>query len=113
MPHSTYMKNQELGAITTFYASAHTATPNDSGSNEVSGGSYVRVSATFAAASGGSRASTNAPVINIPAGTTVTHIGYWTASTGGNFLGYGTLGTPAVFSSAGTYTVDSCTVSIT
>lgn len=112
MPHSTYAKNLMLDAITTYYASAHTAAPNDSGSNEVSGGSYARVAATFAAASNGQRLSTNAPVINIPAGTTITHIGYWTALTGGNFLGYGAISPAAVFTTAGTYTVDNSTDSI-
>ena len=45
-------------APTTVYISLHTADPTDAGSGtEVSGGSYIRQSATFAAPSSGASAS--------------------------------------------------------
>jgi hypothetical protein len=95
------------------HVSAHTAAPNDSGSNEVSGGSYARAAIAFNAASGGSMDdSTNGAVINIPAGTTVTHIGFWSASSAGTFLGYADV-TDEVFAGAGTYTVTDADLDIT
>ena len=71
----------------TVYVSLHTADPTDAGTGtEVSGGSYARQSASFAAPSNGASA-TNAD-ITFPQATgnwgTVTHIGIWDASTSGN-----------------------------
>ena len=73
----------------TVYVSLHTADPTDAGSGtEVSGGSYARQSASFAAPSNGASA-TNAD-ITFPQATgswgTVTHIGIWDASTSGNLF---------------------------
>lgn len=73
----------------TVYVSLHTADPTDAGTGtEVSGGSYARQSATFAAPSNGASA-TNADV-TFPQATgnwgTVTHIGIWDALTTGNLL---------------------------
>lgn len=113
MPYSTYLKNKWLDAlrntsfaVTTVYASLHTASPGDTGANEVSGGSpaYARKSVTFSAASAGAIDSSNAPVFDVPASTTVTHVGFWDASTAGNFLGYSDV-TDEVFAGQGTYTL--------
>lgn len=113
MPYSTYLKNKWLDAlrntsfsVTTVYASLHTASPGDTGANEVSGGSpaYARKSVTFSAASAGAIDSSNAPAFDVPASTTVTHVGFWDASTGGNFLGYADV-TDEVFAGQGTYTL--------
>ena len=76
-------------APTTVYISLHTADPTDDGSGtEVSGGSYIRQSATFAAPSNGASAS-NADVI-FPQATgnwgTIGWIGIWDAQTTGNML---------------------------
>lgn len=111
MPFSVAARNTMLGALSPAYVSLHTANPGDNGANEVSGGSYARVAATWAAASSASRAASNQPAINVPAGTTVTYIGYWTASTGGTFLGYDDV-TAASFTNAGVYTVNTATLSL-
>lgn len=71
----------------TVYVSLHTADPTDAGTGtEVSGGSYARQSASFAAPSNG--ASATDADITFPQATgnwgTVTHIGIWDASTSGN-----------------------------
>ena len=71
------------------YVSLHTADPTDAGTGtEVSGGSYVRQAATFAAPSNGSSA-TSADV-DFPQATgnwgTIGWIGIWDASTAGNML---------------------------
>lgn len=95
---SNYLENALINATlraTTFtspatvYVSLHTADPTDAGTGtEVSGGSYARQSATFAAPSNGASA-TNADV-TFPQATgnwgTVTHIGIWDALTTGNLL---------------------------
>lgn len=114
MPYSTAGKNLMLNALkgtnpTTpiTHVSLHTASPGDSGANEVSGGSpaYARVAIAFNAASAGSMDdSTNGAQFNVPAGTTVTHVGFWSASTAGTFLAYDDV-TSETFAAQGTYTV--------
>lgn len=96
------------------HASLHTATPNSSGSNEVTGGSpaYARKSITLGAASGGSTSASNQPVFDVPASTTVTHVGFWSASTSGTFMGYGDV-TDETFGAQGTYTLTATTISVT
>ena len=94
------------------HVSAHTALPDGAGSAEVTGGSYARQSVTFAAASGGNLNSSNQPVIPIPAGTTITHLGLWSALSAGTF--YGSIDiTDETFSSAGNYTVTDLDVNLT
>jgi hypothetical protein len=88
------------------YASLHTAEPNASGSNEVTGGSYSRESISWAAASAGTAVSDANIVFDVPAATTITHLGYWSASTSGTFYGSRALDSSQTFSgSAGTYTI--------
>lgn len=71
----------------TVYIALHTANPTDAGSGaEVSGGSYVRKSLTFSAASGGATANTNAQTISAMPTATVTYIALWDAVSGGNLL---------------------------
>ena len=96
------------------HASLHTATPNSSGSNEVTGGSpaYARKSITLAAASGGAVAASNQPVFDVPAATTVSHVGFFSAITSGTFMGYADV-TDEAFGAQGTYTLTSATVTLT
>jgi hypothetical protein len=86
--YSTNARNGMLDAIGITHASLHTAY-SSTGANEVTGGSpaYARKSATFAAASGGARAASNAPVFDVPAAATVRFVGYWDAVSAGNFKG--------------------------
>lgn len=112
MPYSTAAKNLMLNALrgvnpTTpiSHVSAHTADPGDTGASEVSGGAYARQSIAFSAAAGGTMDdSTNGAAIPIPAGTTVTHLGLWSAVTAGTYLGSINV-TDETFAGAGTYTV--------
>lgn len=83
------------------YISAHTADPSTGGANEVAGGSYARVQTTWGTASGGSRVGSQVS-LNIPASTTVTHWGIWSASTSGTFLGGFALSASEAFGAAGT-----------
>ena len=66
------------------YISAHTADPGTSGASEVAGGSYARQATTWSSASNGARLGTQV-TIPIPAGTVVTHVGVWSAASGGLF----------------------------
>lgn len=70
------------------HGSLHTAY-SSSGANEVTGGSpaYARKSATWAAASSGSKATSASMVFDVPASTTVRWVGFWDAVSAGNFLG--------------------------
>lgn len=97
----------------TTYVSLHTGSPGTTGANEVAGGSpaYARKSISFSAASGGSKSSSSQPVLDVPAGTTVTHLGLWDAVSSGNFLGYADV-TDESFAGQGTYTVTSATVDL-
>ena len=115
MPYSTAGKNLMLDAlrgtnptVAIAYASLHTASPGDDGSNEVTGGSpaYARKGITIAAASGGEVAASNQPVFDVPGSTTVTHVGFWSAVSGGTFLGSADV-TDETFASQGTYTLTS------
>jgi hypothetical protein len=93
------------------YISLHTADPGSTGTSEVTGGTYARKSITWAAASSGAIALSNQPVLDVPAGTTITHIGLWSAVSGGTFYGGDDI-TSEAFVSAGTYRVDSGSVTI-
>lgn len=81
---------------TNWFVALYTAAPSDSGGGtEVSGGGYARQSATFAAATspGGTTSNTNEITFTASGAAfgTVTHIGIFDASTGGNLLWYGAL----------------------
>lgn len=74
------------------FISLHTADPTEAGGvAEVTGGSYARQSATFAGATtdgGGNTSTSNTAAINwinMPTAT-VTHVGIWSAVTGGTML---------------------------
>jgi hypothetical protein len=87
------------------YASLHTADPSTTGANEVSGGSYAREVIPWDAASGGSLTTDGSIVFDVPAGTTITHVGYWSALTSGTFYGGVVLDDSQTFATAGTYTI--------
>lgn len=114
MPYTTAGKNLMLNALkgtnpTTpiTHASLHTADPGDTGASEVSGGSpaYARKAIAFNAASAGAiDDSTNGAVFDVPAGVTVTHVGFWSASSAGTFLASDAV-TNEAFAAQGTYTL--------
>lgn len=69
----------------TLYMSLHTADPTTTGANEVSGSPYQRQQISFGAPASGQVTNSNNPEFSVPNNTTVTHIGLWTAQTGGTF----------------------------
>lgn len=102
---STYLDNALLAAVlthTTFtspvtvYAALFTVAPTaGGGGTEVSGGSYARQAVTFGAPASG--VTSNTAPVNYPAATapwgTVVAVGVFDASTVGNLLYFGNLGT--------------------
>ncbi len=85
-------------------ASLHTADPGNTGANEVVGGSYARVAVTVSAANAelsGSIDITNAPSFNVPAGTTVSYVGFWSGEGTPKFLAYADVD-DEVFTGSGT-----------
>jgi hypothetical protein len=106
-------KNQMLNSLVSVavYASLHTANPGETGSNEVSGGSYTRKQLVWGTPSNGSVSIINQPVFDVPGGTTVSYVGLWSAASGGTFYGAADV-TDESFSGNGTYTLRSFTISI-
>lgn len=97
------LRNNPQTWPTTIYVSLHTADPGEDGSNEATGGSYVRKVGTFDAAA--SKATTNSADISFTSmpGCTVTHAGLWTAESGGTFLWGGALAASKVVNSGDTF----------
>lgn len=100
-------KNLMLSGFTgtAVYVSLHTADPGSGGTSEVTGGSYARKSAAWAAPGTGSVSNGSNIVFDVPAGTTIAYIGYWSASSSGTFYGSRVLDSSQTFSTAGTYTI--------
>lgn len=70
---------------TDIYARAHTGDPGANGTANASA-QTTRYKATWAAATGGQAAASNAPEIVLNATETISFISYWDAPTAGNFL---------------------------
>ncbi|WP_242890289.1 phage tail fiber protein [Actinomadura litoris] len=92
----------QLNALAT-HASLHTADPGSSGTSEVTGGSYARVAITWSSSSSGTKAITASVTLQIPAGTTITHFGLWSAISAGTFRGGGALTASQSYPTGGTY----------
>lgn len=78
------------------YIALYTAAPSDSGGGtEVSGSGYTRQAATFDAASTPGGTTSNSAAVNFTASGgdwgTITHMGIFDASSGGNLLWHGSL----------------------
>lgn len=71
------------------HVSLHTGDPSTTGANEATGGSpaYARKAVTWAASSGGTKASSGALTFDVAAGT-YSYVGLWSALTAGTFYGY-------------------------
>lgn len=103
-----------LGAVAV-YVSLHTADPGTTGTSEVTGGSpaYARKPVTWNAASAANLDNNANPAFDIPAGTTLTHFGLWSAATAGTFYGGNALSASETFGGQGTYTFTDIDVSLT
>jgi hypothetical protein len=90
MPYTEHAKNAMLDALARGVqpkaidrVSLHSAEPNSSGSNEISGGEYARQKVEWnSAASGAIDDKTNGAVFKVPGGKKVTHVGFWSDAEG-------------------------------
>lgn len=102
---------------TTWFLALYTAAPSDSGGGtEVSGGGYARQSIAFAAAStpGGTQVSNTSQTFNASASWgSITHIGIFDASTGGNLLWHGAMTTARTVNSGDRLIFDAGAVQLT
>ena len=90
-------------APSTLYVALYTSAPSDTGGGtEVSGGGYVRKTATFNVSGTNPTTASNAAAIEYPTATanygTVTSVGIFDASSSGNLLAYANLTTSKVVS---------------
>lgn len=90
------------------YASLHTAQPNTSGSNETSAARKAIVWDT--AALGDMVLTTDYTFTGGAASGACTHVGFWTASSGGTFLGWLPLTGDQTFNAAGEYILTGVTI---
>lgn len=105
--------NDFMAANRLLFLSAHTVdAPGATGASEVVGGTYARIAVTWGASAAGVLTATGMPkTLQIPASVTVRSLGFWTALTGGTFVGvhnladetYGTAGTLVINSLTYTY----------
>ncbi len=114
MPFTEVQRNAWLNALAPSHVSLHTADPGETGINEVTGGTpaHARKAITMAAAAAGNRDSSTVPVFDVPAGITVTHVGFWTALTAGTFLGSNAV-TNEAFGAQGQYSLTDADLTIT
>lgn len=87
------------------YLSLHTADPGETGASEVSGGAgpYARQAVNWDPASAGAVVSDGA--IDFPGmpAVTVTHVGIWSAASGGTFVWGGALSSSKVVNAGDTF----------
>ena len=103
-------KNIALNAINYDKASIHTGAPSDTGlANEVTGGTYARKTITMSGANAGAVSSSNQPVFNIPAGTTITHYALWVGNT---CVDVGALSAAESYAADGDYTLTDANVNL-
>jgi hypothetical protein len=110
------LRNTSYTSPTTVYVSLHTADPTDAGTGaEVSGGSYARKSATFAAPSNGASATSADVTFDQATASwgTITHIGIWDALTTGNMLYHTPLTTSKTIDSGDIFKIASGSLTVT
>jgi len=102
-------------APTAFWVKLHLGDPGSAGTANAAA-ETTRQQASFAAASAGS-ITTNADLVwtSVAATETYSHVSFWTASTGGTFLGSDNLALPRLITLGGTFRIDAgaLTVAIT
>lgn len=116
------LKNTALSQPTNLYVGLFTNDSTNAAANleagtltdEVSGGSYVRKTIAFGAASGGSAA--NSATVTFDAATanwgTITHVAVMDASTAGNVLFYGAVTTSKTIETGDTFQISSGNLTI-
>ena len=110
------LRNTSYTSAAAVYVGLFTSDPTDAGSGtEVSGGSYARIAATFAAPSDGA-SSTNADVQFDQATATwgtITHFGIFDALTTGNLLYHGALAVSKTIETGDVFKIASGNLTVT
>ena len=110
------LRNTSYTSVATIYVALYTTDPTDADTGtEVTGGSYARTAATFAAPSNGvslSSADVTFPTCTAGWGT-VTHIGLRDASTAGNLLYHTPLDTSKTIDTGDIFKISSGNLSVT
>lgn len=110
------LRNTSYTSPATVYVGLFTTDPTDAGTGtEVSGGSYARQSASFAAPSNG--ASATSADVTFPQATgswgTVTHFGVFDASSSGNLMYHGALVTSKTIEIGDVFKISSGNLTVT
>jgi len=107
--------NATSAGYATPHVSLHTADPGAAGTTALVSPDPTRKAVAFAAAGGGSKAAngTLPSWTNWASGTeTVSHLGLWTASSAGTFLGSVALTVPKVVNDTDTFNITAITLAI-
>jgi hypothetical protein len=96
------LSNDTFQGPATVYLSLHDDDPGATGADEITGGSYAREAVAFGAASSGAVANTGVIEFEDMPAVTVTHVGYWSASTAGTFQFSGAVAAPSAISAGNT-----------
>lgn len=88
-------------AAEVLYVGLHSANPGATGANEISGTRVGPISWTAGSADG--IYTSGSISFTVPAGTTISHLGFWDSPSGGVFLD--SAAAAVTFVTAGTYTV--------
>jgi len=96
------------------YMSLHTDVIGSGSGNEITGGApaYARKSVTWNAAAAGSMDDSNTQVFDVPSGTTIRRVGFFSALTTGTYYGDAEI-TDETYGAQGTYTVTDADISLT
>lgn len=102
MANSVTARNALADAIAAgaTWISVHTADPGTTGANEVVGAPYARKQTVWGTASGGDRIGSQV-LVDVPTGGPYTHLGAWSAVSGGTFWSGNTLTPAETFAGAG------------
>lgn len=112
MTATTATLNQAAGAITVTQMSLHSGPPTALGNvNELVGGGYQRQNVTLGAPVNGVVSLAGQPVFNVAAGASVSHYVLWDGATPKEYGQF--TGNAEVFTNAGTYKVNSGSITIT
>ncbi len=104
--------NTGVDALTAImgFASLHDADPGLTGADEITGGGYARLAVTWDPATGRVAALNGTLEFSGPASASVSHIGLWSAVSGGTFRGGDALTGDTAFNASGEYNVTSITL---
>lgn len=80
-----------FSTATTYYTGFNTASPGQTGANEVSGGSYARKASKPTAAATGKEHNASAMTFPTMPAVTIDYFSEWTAVTSGTYMGGGPL----------------------